>query len=49
MSEPLYCRVCGAEEGCEHSHDADGEYCELDGVIHTADDPCPFEPREEDA
>lgn len=47
--EPLYCRVCGAEEcSCGHTFSDDGPYCEINGVIHTADDLCPFEVREED-
>lgn len=46
--EPLYCSVCGAEDwDCEHTPGSPGEYCEIDGVIHTPENPCPFDAREE--
>lgn len=48
-AEPLYCRVCGAEDyGCEHTFTenedahAPGAFCEVCGVVHTPDDPCWF-------
>jgi hypothetical protein len=32
--EPLYCRVCGAEDcWCDHSFEDEGPYCDVCGII----------------